>query len=134
MKILDLKQFIDNDGCLIPLELEQYIDFVVKRIFYVCNVPKGEERGFHAHFETKQLLICMQGGIVVNIYDGIKLQSCLLKPHQAVFVDKMLWDSQVFTTGNDILMVLCSTKYDKNDYIEDLNRYNKLIEHKKVVI
>ena len=44
--------FKDQDGTLVPIELKD-LPFEVKRIFYVCNVPKGEERGMHAHYETK---------------------------------------------------------------------------------
>ena len=112
----------DEDGTLVPIEFNS-LPFKPKRLFYVCNVPKGEERGMHAHFETKQLLICIKGKILVKLHDGKKPSEHILKPNECIFVDKMTWDSQVFETRNDILLSICSTYYDKLDYIEDFNDF-----------
>ena len=112
----------DEDGTLVPIEFNS-LPFKPKRLFYVCNVPKGEERGMHAHFETKQLLICIKGKILVKLHDGQKPSEHILKPNECIFVDKMTWDSQVFETRNDILLSICSTYYDKLDYIEDFNDF-----------
>ncbi len=35
----------------------------------------------------------------------------------------MIWDSQVFMTGDDVLLSICSTPYDKSDYIEDMSSF-----------
>ena len=112
----------DDDGTLVPIEFKD-LPFEPKRVFYVTEVPKGEERGNHAHFNTKQILVCVQGQIMVKIYDGKKWYKKIIMPNDAVFVDKMLWDSQVFMTGNDILLSICSTSYDKSDYIETIPEF-----------
>ena len=49
--------FKDHRGLLVPIEFAQ-LPFMPKRLFYVSNVPKGEERGNHAHYNTKQILTC----------------------------------------------------------------------------
>lgn len=127
MNIIQFKTFLEDDGVLMPLELNNYIDFVPKRCFFVTNVPKGEERGNHAHFKTKQLLVCIKGKIKVKLYDGNLTETCVLEPYQGVLINEMIWDSQVFMTGDDVLFSLCSTNYDKSDYINTLEDFNKFL-------
>jgi hypothetical protein len=122
----NLKTIKDDDGTLVPIEFSD-LPFKVKRIFYVCDVPKGEERGNHAHFETRQLLICLQGSILVKIHDGKDLKEYRLMPNQSVLVERMMWDSQVFGTGSDVLLCICSTSYNKSDYIEDFEEFLRIV-------
>jgi dTDP-4-dehydrorhamnose 3,5-epimerase len=114
--------FKDPDGLLIPIEFDN-LPFTPKRIFYVSGVPKGEERGMHAHYNTQQVITCLQGEIVVKLHDGFVLQEHILRPNEWVFIGRLIWDSQVFLTGNDILMSICSTKYDPKDYITDYDTF-----------
>jgi UDP-2-acetamido-3-amino-2,3-dideoxy-glucuronate N-acetyltransferase len=121
-----LKQFVEDNGTLVPIDFSE-LPFSPKRVFYVAGVPAGDERGRHAHHETQQLLICLQGKISVHLYDGYKTEIIIIRQHESVFVDKMIWDSQTYETGEDIMLSLCSTEHDKADYIEDLNEFVKLV-------
>lgn len=116
MQSKKLKEFSNELGSLFPIE---FVDLPFKpvRIFWTVKVPKGSVRGNHAHYKTKQLLICIQGKIEVNLYDGINYHKHVINPGETVFVDNFIWDSQKYLTGDDILIVLCSTNYDENDYI-----------------
>jgi dTDP-4-dehydrorhamnose 3,5-epimerase-like enzyme len=125
---MNLKTY-DNDGILVPIESSD-LGFIPKRIFYVYGVSCGEERGNHAHYETQQLLICVRGSILVKIHDGICETRTLLEKNDSVFVDRMMWDSQVYLTGDDILLSICSTTYDKNDYIESFEEFVTLSKGK----
>ena len=63
----------------------------------------------------------------------IGFDSLPFKPKRIFYVcnvpigDKMVWDSQVFTTGNDILLSICSTAYDREDYIEDFDEFLRIV-------
>ena len=50
-----------------------------------------------------------------------------MEENESVFVDRMIWDSQTYETGEDIMLSLCSTEYDKADYIEDIKEFDKII-------
>jgi len=121
-----LRQCVEHNGTLVPIDFSE-LTFAPKRIFYVTGVPAGDERGHHAHYETQQLLICVQGKISVHLYDGYKTETLVMMQHESVFVDRMIWDSQTYETGTDIMLSLCSTEYNKEDYIEDIDKFNKLI-------
>lgn len=130
MNIITLTKFEEPDGILVPFDIDK-VPFDVKRIFYIYNVPKGECRGFHAHYETQQLLICIKGEIEVSLFDGEKIDIHILKEGQTILIPNMMWDYQRFLTGNDILLVLCSTKYNRKDYIENLEKFKEIIHGKR---
>ena len=122
MYVQSLEKFNDERGFLVPLEFSK-IPFNPKRLFLVSDVPKGEVRGDHAHHKTKQFLICLRGEIEVVLYDGKKETSTILHPMEGIYVPHLIWDSQVFKTGDDLLLVLASTKYDINDYISSREEF-----------
>lgn len=125
---MNLKIISDVDGILVPIEFKD-LPFVPQRIFYVTNVPAGEIRGQHAHYQTEQILICLKGYIKVGIHDGDLWNTSFIGPNESIYIKKMEWDYQQFLTGNDILLSICSTNYDKSDYIEDFKEFLR-ITHK----
>tara|TARA_B110000483_G_scaffold199231_1_gene238801 strand:- start:68 stop:448 length:381 start_codon:yes stop_codon:yes gene_type:complete len=110
--------FKDSRGSLLPINMEE-IPFDVKRVFSVYGVPKGVVRGEHAHYKTKQYLVCIKGSIKVILNDGKTEHTAVLKEGESIFIDKLVWDSQQFLTGNDIILVFANTEYNLEDYILD---------------
>lgn len=129
MKIDNLKIFYDTRGDLIPIEFDQ-IPFIPKRCFIVKDCPAGMVRGNHAHYKTKQYLICLKGKIRVFVFDGIHSDECLLKEGQATLIENLRWDSQEFVTGDDLLLVLCSTSFTIEDYIFEMDNFLEIIKEK----
>jgi len=129
MYVQTLEKFEDERGGLFPLGFDR-LPFVPKRLFVVSDVPKGIKRGDHAHYVTEQFLICLEGEIEVLLDDGKKEVRVSLLPMQGVHVPAKVWDSQVFKTGKDILLVLASTDYDREDYIESLSLFKDLFDER----
>ena len=113
----------DIRGSLTALDFNN-LSFDPKRIFYVKNVPKNTERG--THHNTRQYLICLQGKIQVKLFDGHRETHYLLERNQVLFVDKLVWDTQLYLTGDDILLSICSTEYNPDDYITDIEEFKKI--------
>ena len=127
VKTFTFREFFEEDGNLIPIESGTDIPFDIKRVFYVHCVHDQNDRGKHAHYETKQILICLQGEVDVTVDDGhMKKVITLNKKNQAVLVPEMIWDEQIYKTDDTILLVLCNTRYDVDDYINDYNEFKKL--------
>ena len=120
-----LKGFTDERGSLFPMDFSE-LPFTPKRMFYVTDVPKGTTRGDHAHYVTRQLLICLNGEIIVGLFDGYKTKEILIKSGESILVENMIWDYQKFMTGDDLLLVLCSTQFDDSDYINDKEKFIKI--------
>jgi quercetin dioxygenase-like cupin family protein len=114
-----LKNFGDEStGILSYMELTD-LKFIPRRMYYVSKVPKGQVRGKHGHYEDEQYLFCIQGQILVNLFSKNGEQSIVLNPGDSVYVDRMVWGEQQYMTGNDIMLVLCSTKHDDADKFTD---------------
>ena len=121
----DFTRIIDSEGVLLPIEFSK-LPFVPKRVFYVTNVPVGIKRGNHAHYNTQQMLFCVKGRILVNLFNGRNTTKVTLHEGDSTFADKLVWDSQTFLTPDAVLLSICSTEYDPDDYIEDLDEFKQI--------
>jgi len=123
--MLKLKPFEDEKGSLIPIEFKD-VPFEVKRLFLIKNVPRYSIRGEHAHFKTKQLLICLKGHIEIFTHDGKTLSNNIIKENETFFIDRLIWDYQQFLTNDCEMLVLCSTNYILEDYITNFEQFLKI--------
>ena len=129
VKLFNLRNFIEPDGNLVPIESKHDIPFDMKRIFYVYGVQNQDDRGKHSHYKTKQVLICLNGEVKVVCDDGKNKQSYTLsKPNQALYIPEMIWDEQVYKSEDSVLLVLANTHYNTDDYIENYEEFVKLKE------
>ena len=127
VKIFNLRSFKEGDGVLVPIESGYDIPFNIKRVFYVFNVNNQNDRGKHSHYKTKQILICLNGEIDVIVDDGFKRKTITINDKfTGIFIPEMIWDEQIYKTEDSLLMVLCDTHYDIDDYIEDYDTFKKL--------
>lgn len=127
MHIENLKIHKDSRGSLIPIELDS-LPFTSKRIFTVMNVPTGEWRGEHAHYETEQIIACLHGNITVCFENKNGSTEFCIQPGECVYHGTLEWGRFKFNVDNSIMMVLCSTPHDESDYIRDYSKFKKLIE------
>lgn len=119
-----LKIFNEDRGTLVPVEFAD-VPFVPKRLFFIKGVPQGTVRGEHGHFKCKQYYICIKGLVLVEMYTGpSEFEVVILRPGQAILVPEMVWTSEEFCTGHEVLLVLCSEEYSKDDYFTDKNLLN----------
>jgi len=126
VKLFSLKTFIEPDGNLVPIE-DTDLPFPIKRLFYVFGVKGQDDRGRHSHYKTKQVLICLRGKVRVNCDDGKKRRQWILNdPQQALYIPEMIWDEQIYSTEDTILLVLANTEYDVEDYIEDYEKFKEM--------
>ena len=116
----------ERGGSLTPIDLSN-IPFEVKRCFLIKDVPKGSVRGEHAHYKTCQLFVCLSGRIDMTLFDGTVERKMVLESGQSAIIDKMVWGKQEYLTGNEVAVVFCSTDYDRKDYIENIDQFNKII-------
>ena len=126
MSVRKLGRFVEEEGDLFPIEFKN-LPFVPKRIFYVTNVPAGQTRGLHAHYETEQILICVKGRLGVTLDNGRTKSIHELHEGEFVYVGKLIWDSQKYRTGDDIMLSICSTPYDPKDYITNHQEFLSIV-------
>lgn len=120
----------DERGILVSLESFRNIPFEIKRVYYIYNTKTGVSRGFHAHKNLQQMLVCLSGACEVMLDNGNnKLVYQLNKQHQGLFVDKMIWREMHNFSENCVLLVLASDYYMEEDYIRDYNTFIQKLTH-----
>ena len=68
----------------------------------------------------------------VNCDDGKKRRQWILNdPQKALYIPEMIWDEQIYTSEDSILLVLANTEYDIEDYIEDYEKFKELKNDEK---
>lgn len=102
------------------------LPFDVKRVYYLYDVPGGENRGSHAHRDLSQLIIAASGSFRVTLDDGKCKRSFFLnRPYQGLYVKPGMWrDLEDFSSGA-VCMVLASEVYQTEDYIRDYDEFIK---------
>ncbi|WPU65824.1 sugar 3,4-ketoisomerase [Peredibacter starrii] len=117
---VDLKGISDNRGLLVSLESFKNVPFEIKRVYYLCKLDSQAPRGFHAHKNLKQLVVCVSGSCDFLLDDGKeKIQITLNDPTKALFIESMIWREMHNFSKDCVVMVLASEHYDETDYIRD---------------
>ena len=132
MKIKDFEYDVMSDkececGSLIALEGNKNIPFDIKRVFYIYGVDTSVARGAHAHKESNQILIAVNGSCEILFDDGIERQKILLdNPSKGLLQEKMIWGEMQHFSKDCVLMVLSDSFYDTNDYIREYEDFLEL--------
>ena len=127
-KIMSLPKICDQRGNLTFIESCQHIPFSVERVFYIYDIPTGESRGAHAHFDLQQFLICLSGSFDVIVNDGKKTKKIHLnRPWEGLYIPNLIWANETNFDPGSVCLVLASDKYKEDDYIRSYEVYQSLI-------
>jgi dTDP-4-dehydrorhamnose 3,5-epimerase-like enzyme len=120
-RLIPLPKISDARGNLSFAEEENHVPFRVERVFWIYDVPGGEDRGGHAYKETEEFIIALSGSFDVVLDDGTgNVQTFQLnRSFYGLYVPQMIWRQMANFSTNSVAMVLTSTPYDVNDYVRD---------------
>lgn len=123
----ELKVISDERGSLVSIEGGMTVPFAIKRVYYLFKL-NDLARGFHAHKELKQFMICLSGSCRVVLNDGRSApQNIILNsPDRGVFIDHMMWHEMHDFSSDCLLMVLASDHYNESDYIRKYGEFELL--------
>ena len=122
--ILPLSKIHSRAGNITIVEGQKNIPFDVRRIYYLYDIPGGEDRGGHAHKELHQLIVAASGSFNVLLDDGQNKKIVTLnRPDYGVMVVPGIWRELFEFSSGAICLVLASRKYDKDDYIRNYDQF-----------
>lgn len=114
----------DARGCLVALEGQQQIPFDIKRVYYIYQAAPDVRRGFHAHKQLQQMLICVSGSCKILMDDGREKRTVILdQPHQGLYVGPGVWHEMFDFSPDAVLLVLASQVYQESDYLRDYGEF-----------
>ena len=117
----------DVRGGLVVVEARKQTSFDILRVYFIYGNEQNEARGFHAHRELQQLVICVAGSCKVVLDNGEKREDVLLEqPNQGLLIDKMTWREINSFSPDCVLLVLASKHFDEADYIRDYDEFKIL--------
>ena len=128
-KFIHFEVMGDDRGNLVSLEENRNIPFDIKRVYYIFDNVVGVERGFHAHHNLKQVVICMHGECTFILDDGKTREEVLLNSKkQGLLIEGFIWREMKNFSPGAVLVVLASEHYDEKDYIRNYVDFKKLKE------
>ena len=122
--IMDLPKIHTNNGDITSINGLVDVDFVVKRVYYLYDVPSMADRGAHAHKLLHQLIVAATGSFCIELFDGFdRVKYALNRPDQGLLVRPGIWRDINEFSGGGICLVLASLEYDEKDYIRDYSNF-----------
>jgi len=125
--IIELPRIENRTGNITPVENNIHLPFEIKRVFYIYDIPGGEDRGAHAHKECHQFLVAVSGSFEIELDDGvIKRTVSLNRPFFGLHIPPGIWAAEKGFSSGAICLVLTSQKYEETDYIRKYEEYLNL--------
>ena len=127
-KIIELPKVKDPRGNLTFIEGENHVPFIIKRAYWIYDVPGGETRGGHAFKKQHEFILSLSGSFDVVIDDGIAEKTFSLnRSYYGLYVPAGLWRQMQNFSTNSLALVLSSTLYNKDDYILDYDSFKQSV-------
>ena len=122
----------DERGQLVAIEALKDLPFEFKRVYYIYDTKDGVRRGFHAHYDLEQILICVSGSCKIHLDHGFETEEVLLdKPYEGLYIANDMWREMYDFTEGAVLLVIASRPYEESDYIRNYDDFIKMIKEKK---
>ena len=126
-KKLKLPTHTDDRFSLTPLEVGEWLDFEIKRVYAITQAH--QPTGSHCHKMEQECFICFQGSVIAEIDDGSGLKDVPLEAGEAIYVGTYVWHHFKAWTPGTVLVALSSTTYNpkREDYINDYGEFKRAL-------
>ena len=89
-------------------------------MYFLYNLNK-KTRGKHRHKKNKQFLICLSGKIKLKVINNKNTKFFNLStPTYGVYLAPQDWHEIIPKKRNSIVLVIASSFFDKNDYLNEI--------------
>lgn len=125
---IELKEIVkisdpDGRGNLSVVE-KDFLPFVIKRVYYLYDVPSSSTRGGHAHKELQQFLIALSGSFDVVLDNGEQRRVITLnRPDRGLLIPNRVWRELENFSSGAVCLSLVSAEYNEHDYIREYDEY-----------
>ncbi len=130
-KIIELPKIADPRGNLTFVEEDNHLPYGIKRVFYLYDVPGGENRAGHALKNCYQFIIAVSGSFNVTLDDGHGKETFHLnRSYYGLNVPPLIWrEIDNFSSGS-VCLVFASEFYSESDYYREYEDFLKAVRGK----
>lgn len=125
LTLLEIPKISDPDGRgnLSVIE-KNLLPFVIKRVYYLYDVPSSSTRGGHAHKQLQQFLIALSGSFDVVLDNGNGRRIFTLnRPDRGLLIPNGIWRELENFSSGAVCLSLVSAEYNEHDYIREYEEY-----------
>lgn len=124
IRIIDLPKILDERGNLSFLQNDDQLPFAINRVYWIYDVPGGEQRGGHAYRTMKEVIIALSGSFDVVLFDGKEEKKYTLnRSYYGLYVPKMIWRSMENFSTNALAFVATDSLYNESEYIRNREQF-----------
>lgn len=124
IKTLSLPKILDERGNLSFFQNGAQIPFDIQRVYWIYDVPGGEQRGGHAYKELREVIIALSGSFDVVLHDGIEEKKYSLnRSYTGLYVPNMIWRHLENFSTNATALIVADAPYEESDYIRDFDTF-----------
>jgi hypothetical protein len=125
--VVELTKVHNRAGNITIIQNGDHQPFIIRRIYYLYDVPGGSERGGHAHINLFQLIVAASGSFDVILDDSRNKKIVQLnRPYFGLLIVPGIWREIVNFSSGAICLVLASGLYTADDYIRDYSDFELL--------
>ncbi|HEV7425540.1 MAG TPA: FdtA/QdtA family cupin domain-containing protein [Thermoanaerobaculia bacterium] len=123
-RLIELPRVERAQGNISFVESHKDVPFALERVYYLYDVPGGQERGGHAHRELQQLIVSCLGAFDVVLDDGRQRRTVTLnRSYFGLYLHPGIWREIVNFSSGAVCLVLASMPYGEDDYIRDYSEF-----------
>jgi len=127
LKKIQLPTHTDDRGKLSVIEMKDYVEWPVKRVYYVTDVQA--DRGGHAVKGEKKMYVCMQGSMKARFHDGEAWHEFQLEgPNDAILLESMCWREFSEFSKGAVLMAISNMNYEPDQYMYDFDEFKSAVQ------
>jgi hypothetical protein len=133
VQIIDFPKIYDPRGNLTFIQNNDKVPFEIKRVFWMYDVPGGENRGGHAYYEQYEIIIALSGSfdVVLKDADGNTHKFSLNRSYYGLNIPPLTWRHMENFSTNAVGLHLSSMEYTESDYIREFDHYMEALRNVK---
>jgi hypothetical protein len=126
--LVELPLITDGRGNLTFLEGGRHIPFQIARVYYLYDVPEGQMRAGHAHYQLQQIMIACSGKFDLHLDNGAERRIITMdRPNKGLLIKSLVWREIHGFSKGAVCLVLGSLPYSEADYIRDYQTFLNLV-------
>lgn len=128
--IINLPKICDIRGNLSFIQNRTHVPFDIARVYWIYDVPGGRNRDGHAFRTQQEFIVALSGSFDVVLSDGNETKRFhMSRSYYGLFVPAMTWREIDNFSTNSVALVLSSTLYNPQDYIDDFEQYKTIMQN-----